>query len=107
MGCGSRFLPTNSGVAVKTKKGFLHEILASSWRSLMFFILERDSTQAWGAKAVFWSSAISEMPSSDNVPVIFLFGRNPRWGAHFSRGKAQAVIFGRHGPEMPPWCRAC
>ena len=60
-----------------------------------------------GLKQYFGGGAISEMSSSDTGPVIFLFAHYPRWGAHFPRGKAQAVICGRHNPKMPPRRRAC
>ena len=41
----------------KKKKFIVGKYLASSWRSLVLFVLERDFTHAWGApRAVFWGA---------------------------------------------------
>ena len=45
--CGSRFLPTNSAEQNK-QKVFGAKSWASSWRLLVFFVLERNFSHAWG-----------------------------------------------------------
>ena len=105
---GSRLLSKNAGVKTKNKKKvFGVKSLASSWRSLVFCVLEQDFTHAWGARAVLWGT---QVPKCTPVApgVLLSFGaQSSLGGAHFSRGRAQAVIWGARPRNAPQWRQAC
>ena len=67
-----------------------------SWRSLVFFVLERDFTHACGAQAVFWGRGGAQAPKVTPVaPGVLLFGGlNPRLEGTFLAWGAQVVIWG-------------
>ena len=103
MGCGSRFLATISGVVVKTRKGLRREILGFVLAfTCVFCPGTRLYTHAWGAKAVFWRGAISEMSSSDTGPVSFLFAHYPRWGGTFLAWEGSSSDFWEAQPQNAP-----
>ena len=89
------------------KKGFRCKILRSVFAFNVFFVLERNFTHAWGAQAVFWEGTGPKIHSSSTGSVTFFRGTTLAWGALFSLGGAQRVIWGSTAPKCPLVAPAC
>ena len=92
--CGSRFLPTNSGV--KTKKKTKQSSLRGSH---VFFVVERGCTHSWKAQAVVWRSTGPEMHYSATGTVTLFWGTILARGDTIVAWEAQALIWGSTAPK--------
>ena len=86
------------------KKVFCAKSYAQSWRSGVFFVLERNFTHVWEGTNSFLGGAGPEMHSSGTGPVTFFRGsaQSSLGGGHNSRlGGTSNDLGGRYGPKIP------
>ena len=98
--CGSRFLPTNSGV--KTKKGLWCEILGFVLAFTRVFRPEKRlySRLGGGGHKQYFGRHRPEMHSSGTGPVTFF------WGAILAWGDTSSNVGGTSPKWTPRWRRA-